>query len=58
MKFKEKRHKIRLNWCKSAARLRIIRRFVFPLFIVGTLPVITGVFVCDIEDLELKDRGT
>lgn len=27
---------------------------MFPLFIVGALPVITGVFVCDIEDLELK----
>ena len=55
---KEKRHKIRIIRCKSAARLRIIRRFVFPRFIVETQPVMTGVFVCDIERFGAKNRGT
>jgi hypothetical protein len=58
VKFKENWHKIRLIRCKSVARLRIIRRFVFPLYAMGTQPVITGIFVCEIEELELKDRGT
>ena len=57
VKFKEKLHKIRLKWCKSASRLRIIRPFVFLLFTSEIQPVETGVFVCVIERFGAINRG-